>query len=106
MAASLTAEPEFWQWHGSCLELKLFVQPRASRDRCCGRHGDALKIQITAPPVEGEANQHLLAWLAKAFAVPKQRVSLKSGLSGRHKQVCIEQPVQIPDWLMPFMESV
>ena len=53
-------------------------------------HGDSLKIQIAAPPVDGEANAELLRFLAKLFGVPKSRTSLVSGDTGRHKRVRID----------------
>jgi uncharacterized protein (TIGR00251 family) len=58
-------------WDGQDLILDLHVQPRASRDEIVGVIGDRLKVRITAPPVDGKANQHLIAYLAKQFRVAK-----------------------------------
>lgn len=85
-----------YQWQGEDLLLVLRVQPRASRDEIVGPHGDSLKIRITAPPVDGKANSHLLKYLAKAFGVPRADVELVTGESGRNKQVRIRAPVTLP----------
>lgn len=85
-------------WEGDDLLLTLRVQPRASRDEIVGPHGeDALKIRITAPPVDGKANAHLIKLLAKAFGVGRQSVQLVGGESGRDKQVRIQAPGRFPD---------
>ncbi|MBI3773009.1 MAG: YggU family protein [Gammaproteobacteria bacterium] len=85
-----------WRWQGPDLILELRVQPRASRDEISGLHGERLKVRITAPPVDGAANSHLLAFLAKVFGVAKSQVTLLAGESGREKRVRIEQPRQLP----------
>ncbi|WP_076542374.1 DUF167 family protein YggU [Shewanella sp. UCD-KL21] len=76
--------------------LNLYIQPKASRDKIVGLHGDEIKIAITAPPIDGKANSHLIKYLAKAFKVPKSDVMLLKGLQGRHKQVKILSPLKIP----------
>lgn len=83
-------------WQAGDLTLQIRLQPRASKDEIIGWHGDALKIRITAPPVDGKANKHLLAFLAKQFKVPSAQVTLVSGLTGRDKRVCIQAPRHIP----------
>ena len=70
--------------------LKVQVQTRASRDEVVGPHGDALKIRITAAPVAGAANKHLLKFLAKRFKIPQSQLSLKSGATSRAKSIAIE----------------
>ncbi len=67
--------------------VDLVVQPRASRTRIVGEHGDRLKVQIAAPPVDGEANAELVAHLAATFAVPRRDVVLVSGETGKRKTV-------------------
>jgi uncharacterized protein (TIGR00251 family) len=84
------------RWQGDDLLLRLYIQPRSSRDEIVGIHGDELKVRITAPPVEGKANAHLLKFLAREFGVSRRRVVLRSGESGRHKQVLIQQPARLP----------
>ncbi|MBM3116668.1 DUF167 domain-containing protein [Jeongeupia naejangsanensis] len=69
------------------VQLRLHVQPGAKRTEVVGLHGDALKLRLAAPPVDGKANACLIAWLADAFAVPQRQVTIKSGLSSRRKVV-------------------
>ena len=82
---------------GESLLLNLYIQPKASRDQIVGPHGEELKIAITAPPVDGKANAHLTKYLAKQFRVAKGQVSILKGELGRHKQVRIDDPAQIPE---------
>ena len=76
--------------------LRLYIQPKASRDKIVGLHGEEVKIAITAPPVDGKANAHLSKYLAKQFKVAKGLVNIEKGELGRHKQVRIVTPSQIP----------
>ncbi len=78
------------------LAIRLYIQPKASRDQIIGLHGDELKVAITAPPVDGQANAHLVKFLAKQFRVAKSQVLLEKGELGRHKQIKIINPQQIP----------
>ncbi len=78
------------------LVLRLYIQPKASRDTIIGLHGDEVKVAITAPPVDGQANAHLVKYLAKQFRVAKSQVLLEKVELGRHKQVKILNPQQIP----------
>jgi uncharacterized protein (TIGR00251 family) len=72
------------------VRIRLHVQPRASRSELAGRHGDAIKVRLTAPPVDGAANEALLRFLAVRLEVPRSALSLVSGGSGRSKVVAIE----------------
>ena len=78
------------------LVLRLYIQPKASRDTIIGLHGDEVKVAITAPPVDGQANAHLVKYLAKQFRVAKGHVLIEKGELGRHKQVKILNPQHIP----------
>jgi uncharacterized protein (TIGR00251 family) len=69
--------------------LRVKVQPRASRDEVVGVQGEALKVRITAPPVEGAANTHLLKVLAKKFGVPRGCLELRTGSTSRLKTIAI-----------------
>lgn len=69
------------------VELILRVVPRASRDGVAGAMGDALKIRLRAPPVEGKANQALIAFLADRLGVSKRAVAIVCGETGRAKRV-------------------
>ncbi|MAR90785.1 MAG: YggU family protein [Pseudomonadales bacterium] len=86
----------WYQWQGEDLILHCRLQPRASRNEIVGEHGAELKIRITAPPVEGQANARLTAFLATEFGVPKSGVLLESGATGRSKRVRIHAPGRIP----------
>jgi hypothetical protein len=72
--------------------LRLHVVPRSSRTQIAGRHGDALKIKLQAPPVDGKANKALCKFLARKARLPTSSVYLVSGESARAKQVMIECP--------------
>ena len=63
------------------------VQPRASKTELAGVHGDAVRIRIAAPPVDGEANDELVRFLAKKLDVAKGAVKIVSGDTGRDKLV-------------------
>lgn len=70
--------------------LTIHVQPRASRTEVAGWHGDAVKIRLAAPPVDGAANDALTAFLADRLAVPRSAVSLLGGATSRRKRVRID----------------
>ncbi|MCL2893993.1 DUF167 family protein YggU [Brenneria tiliae] len=78
------------------LVIRLYIQPKASRDQIVGLHGDELKVAVTAPPVDGQANAHLTKFLAKRFRVAKSLVIIEKGELGRHKQIKIINPQHIP----------
>ncbi|MEL5648367.1 DUF167 family protein YggU [Serratia ureilytica] len=78
------------------LAIRLYIQPKASRDQIIGLHGDELKVAITAPPVDGQANAHLIKFIAKQFKVAKSNVTIEKGELGRHKQLRIVNPQQLP----------
>lgn len=78
------------------LHLRIYIQPKASRDEVVGLYGDELKIAITAPPVDGKANTHLIKYLAKQCGVAKSKVVITKGQLNRHKTVSISKPPVIP----------
>ncbi|MBN1811864.1 MAG: YggU family protein [Anaerolineae bacterium] len=63
------------------------VQPRSGHNEIIGLHGDALKIRLTAPPIEGKANQALQKFLAKQLGVPRSSVEILTGHTSRQKRV-------------------
>ncbi len=77
---------------GGRLLLTLHIQPGAKKTEVCGLHGDALKIRLAAPPVDGKANAALLAFVADRLGLPKSAVSLKSGQTSRRKVVEVAEP--------------
>ncbi len=86
----------WYRWDGDDLLLTLQVQPRASGNAWVGPMDDAYKIRISAPPVEGQANTHMIRFLAKAFGVGRSRVTLVRGGSARRKLFRIQAPVKFP----------
>ena len=82
MPAWLTAGPG-----GAGATLELLIQPRASRTRVVGEHDGRLKVQLAAPPVDGEANAALVEFLAGALGVRKADVVVARGETGRRKTV-------------------
>ena len=72
------------------LTLRILVQPRASRSEIVGPHGDALKVRLAAPPVDGAANEELVRLLAREYKVPSSAVTILSGHSSRRKTVKVE----------------
>ena len=79
------------------LILRLRVQPKASKDALIGPYGDdEYKVTLTAPPVDGKANAHLLKFIAKAFGLPRSRVELESGANSRSKSLRLKSPSRLP----------
>ena len=69
--------------------IKVQVQTRASRDEVVGPHGEFLKVRITAAPVAGGANKHLLKILAKKMKIPQAQLSIKSGATSKNKSIAV-----------------
>lgn len=65
------------------------VQPRARRNAITGVVGDMLKLTLTAPPVDGRANQAVIEFLAELFEIPRHSVTIASGETSRNKMVRI-----------------
>ena len=75
---------------GDCIRLSIRLQPRSSRNEIAGLQGDRLKIRITAPPVEGMANEALIEFLSESLNISRRNVCIVSGHSSRNKivEVC------------------
>lgn len=69
------------------LILKIKVEPRSSRAGIAGPYGDALKVKLTSPPVEGKANEELIEILAKEFRIRKKDIEIISGRTSKNKVV-------------------
>ncbi len=67
------------------ITLTLHIQPGAKKTEFAGLHGDALKIRLAAPPVDGKANEALIKFVAETLKLPKAAVNLKSGQTSRRK---------------------
>ena len=74
---------------GGAVVLRVLVQPRASKNELAGIHGDCLKIRVTSPPVEDQANKKLCAFLSKLIGVGKKQVEVVGGHKTRVKKVRI-----------------
>lgn len=71
------------------LVFKVLVQPRSSKNMLAGLHDDALKVKLTAPPVNNAANRMSIKFLAKALDVPQSSLEIVSGHTSRNKQVLL-----------------
>ncbi len=90
----------WYRWDSDSLILDLRVQPGASRDKIDGLYGDRLKVRITSPPVDGKANQHLIAYFARLCGVAKSRITLLAGPTGRNKRLRIDSPRKLPEGVL------
>ena len=83
----------------ACL-LSVSVVPNARRTEVDGLHDGALRVRLAALPIEGRANEALVAWLAKALHVPRREIELLRGDSSRRKQLLIDLPLPtVSAWL-------
>jgi hypothetical protein len=92
--------PEWYRHNGDCITLVLHVQPGAKHSAVAGLHGDALKIRLAAPPIEGRANEALLRFIAERFQVPLRNVELKQGEQSRHKRIEVRGSKVLPESLL------
>ena len=77
------------QVDSASVSLSVHVQPKASRTRIAGLHGEALKLCITSPPVDGKANAAVIQFFAKLFKIPKAAVTIASGEASRDKRIIL-----------------
>ena len=70
--------------------LTVHIQPKASATECVGIHGDAIKIRVAGPPVDGKANDELIRFLARRLSISSTSVQIHSGAGGRHKRVFVK----------------
>lgn len=69
--------------------LRIRVQPRASRNEVVGLHGDTVRVRLSAPPVDGQANDELIRFLSQQLDVPRSAFRLVSGQTSRLKVIAI-----------------
>jgi len=91
---------EWYRRSGDVVTLTLHVQPGAKRSEIAGLHGEALKLRLAAPPIEGRANEALLKFIAKLFGVPLRQVELRQGGQSRHKVVAVSGSTIEPQSLL------
>lgn len=75
------------------------VQPRSCEDKFTDIIAGHIKLRITAPPIDGKANAHIISFLAKYFKVKKTDIELISGTTGKNKRIQICKPKQLPDFI-------
>lgn len=90
------------------LKLAIAATPGARKTEAAGAYGDALRVRLAAPPVDGKANAALIAWAAQAFGLPRAAVQLLHGAAGRRKVLELDFPddealraarVQVDKWM-------
>lgn len=79
----------FFSDHPRGLLIDVRVQPKSAKTAIIGMHGEALKIKLNAPPVEGKANKALIQLVAKLLRCPKSAVEIISGQTSRNKRLLI-----------------
>lgn len=82
--------PAWLRVGGEGVTLTLHIQPGARKTEIAGEHGDALKIRLAAPPVDGKANAALIDFIAERLGIARSLVSLKSGQTSRRKVIEVE----------------
>lgn len=87
---SIFSNMDFIQEKNNGIILKVFVQPRSSKNMIAGILDNALKIKLTAPPVDGAANKMCIQHLAKWLKVPKSSIEIISGRSSRTKRFLVQ----------------
>jgi uncharacterized protein len=83
------ALPPYLSWTEKGVVLKINVQPKASRNELMGVHEGSLKVRLTAPPVEGEANKECIKFFSKLLGIPKSAVEILHGHKSRSKVLLI-----------------
>lgn len=97
---SRRADPDAgWEWRERDLLLALKVTPRGGRDQWKEPRDGHVAVRLQAPPVDGKANQALIAFLATEFGVPRRQVRILAGESARYKRVLIEAPARLPGFI-------
>jgi uncharacterized protein (TIGR00251 family) len=91
--AELPVRPPWLRPDGDGCLLDVSVVPNARRSQIDGEHGDALRVRLGAPAVDGRANAALVEYVAECCGVPRRRVQLRSGLTSRRKRLWIDEPV-------------
>lgn len=81
--------PSYLKAHVSGVTLAVLVAPRAKKNKIVGAHGERLKIALSAPPVDGKANELLLRFLAETLRISARELSLLHGCTSRQKTVLI-----------------
>ncbi len=86
----LAMHPPWLHAHGSDVVIDVLVCPRATRNRVMGVHDGRLKIQLAAPPVDGQANDALVRFLSTVLAIPHAQIEMSGGPASRRKTVRLQ----------------
>ena len=86
------------------IQFSATIQPKSSKNKICGLHGESLRIRLTSPPVDGEANKMCIKYLAKDLSVSPSRITIVSGQTGRNKIIHVEV-MDIPEFLEKIPQS-
>lgn len=93
------SEAPWCRVEGETLWLLVHLQPRASREEVVGVQGGRLKVRVTAPPVDGAANEQLVRLIARELGVPPSQVAVVAGQASREKRLSARSPGRRPAWL-------
>lgn len=89
----------WYRYSNGNLILTLYIQPGAKSNEVIGLHGDALKIKLASPPIDGKANKSLLQFIAAQFDIPLRQIKLIRGEKSRYKTIellgCTTNPESI-----------
>ena len=80
----------FIRKHSKGIVFTVFIQSRSSKNMIVGRHGDSLKLKVTAPPVDGAANKMCIKFLAKRLSVSPSSLEIISGHGSRTKKILLK----------------
>jgi uncharacterized protein len=86
--------------------LKIYVQPKSSKNTIVGVHDDAIKIRLTAPPVNNAANEMCVKFLAKQLGIPKSSMNIISGHASRSKQIFIRCEADVSSAHLDSLEPI
>ena len=84
--------------------LKVYLQPKSSKNEVVGPYRDGIKVKVTAPPVEGKANEALIRFLAEEVGVPPSCIEIIKGRHGREKILKISGSVN-QEWLKKYSQN-
>ena len=81
----------YWLWLNNMAKINIRVLPRSSKNEVVGQMADGvLKVKLTAPPVDGAANEALIELLAEYFDTSKQKIKIVRGMTNKNKVVSID----------------
>ena len=78
--------------------LKVYLQPKSSKNEVVGPYRDGIKVKVTAPPTEGKANKALIKFLAKEFQISASSIEILKGHNSREKIIRIGGNVKVRHW--------